>query len=502
MSYSGGVVSAPVGMGDISSAVGNASLDIGTLCQATDTTFKWPKYKPMRGMNNVTIWQRHGDLYNGYASKLGYMGVRNTTIGGVSAIVLTAFGMDIPMIASASANIDKIISYTGATNWNWSKTSAFSWYYYRMLDFDGFKPSASFPLEYGSNNQQFDPATTSIGAGGRHLDAVQEDVYRVFVGDLAQFFNNKVVWGAVTQIKDRNGNNPYTSSICYTNANGQSCYLHEVMPEHGYYNGYADINIPLGAKLSNLGGINYSGGSGKIYVFGYIPPSSGTGYDGYAILLPSNGGSETSNPKSFTINTSSVTDSLAQLSFNLANEAWGRAYSTTTEPFPTGYLGYTLTDGTGIYAYGSYSSFMFSITFTNRSGSNQVLNLGRLAFDVSIYGYSSSDYYQVKTTTRRSATYYDSSGTLIQSSAYSKTINNNSSLKIYVNFGNLWEGLTASYYNNTGSYAVLMGVEIANLDNPTNHYSGGAAQFFAKYENQGNTWKFNWTWNGTGPLKQ
>lgn len=493
MSYSNGVVLAPVGMGDISNAVGSSSLDIGTLVQATDTSVKWPKYKPMRGMNDLDVWQKRGDLYNGFPSKLGYMGVRLTTIGGVSAQVLTAFGMDIPMISSAASNIDKIISYTGATNWNWSKNSSFSWYWYRMLDFDGYKPSASFPIEYGSNNQEIDPAATSLWGGGRHLDAVQEDIYRLFIGDIGQFFNNKVVWGAVAQIKNSTNTQTYTSGIVYTNADGDVCYLHEVMPEHGQLYGYSDVFINLGSSLSNLG---YSGGSGKVYTFGYIPPNSGTGYDGYAILLPSAGGADTSNPRSFTISSSSVTDNLAQLSFNLVAGVWGRTWSGASEIFLTGLPGYFLTDGTGLYAMGTAISLAFSVTFTNRSNNSVNLNLNRLAWDVSIASYGSSDYGQVKTSTRRSATYYRNG-----SSVSSLSLASGASATIYVVFSNLWEGLTASYYNNTGNYAVWMGIEIANLDNPTHHYSGGTTQLFAKYENPGTAWKFNWSWDGTGPKK-
>ena len=474
---------------------------------------RWAKYRPVVSVTDkagnpiITINAYGGgtiNAYGGTSTTPGYIGNMRDytrTVSGASRKYITFCGLDVPVVEAASRTssgptypgVEDIFARTGQADYNWSKTictlASEAGTYKRAQDLNGYKPTATFPLEYAQTGQQIDPRTSVMYAAGRHADAASADSLRLFVGDLAKYyFSERLVWAAAVA-RVHSGNTTYYPLI-YQDENGHTLKMSDVASEYSMMNGWALLPVPSSYYR------DHNGDTLKVCIFGYDPTND------LAVLLPSAGGSTTTNPAIYTIAQSSATDVLSLLSFNLENEKWGRAYSTTTESFPTGYLGYTLTDGTGIYAYGSYSSFMFSITFTNRTGSNQVLNLGRLAFDVGIYGYSSSDYYQVKTTTRRSATYYDSNGTLIQSSAYSKTINNNSSLKIYVNFSNLWEGLSSSYIIQSGSYVNLMGVSIANLDFPTTSYSGGGAMFFAKYENQGaNTWKFNWTWDGTGPKK-
>ena len=498
--------------GSIQQALGSSStsqIALFNLEKSKDD--RWAKYRPVVSVTDragnpiVSINAYAGGTINAYGGTgttpgyIGNMREYSRTVSGASRKYVTFCGLDVPIVESASRTssgsypgVEDIFARTGQADYNWSKTictlPSEAGTYRRALDFNGYKPLATFPLEYAQTGQEIDPRTSTMYAAGRHADAASLDSLRLFVGDLAKYyFDDRLVWAAAVA-RIHSGNTTYYPLI-YQDENGHTLKMSDVASEYSMINGWALLPVPSSYYR------DHNGDTLKVCIFGYDPTND------VAVLLPSAGGSTTTNPTIYTIAQSSVTDVLSLLSFNLENEKWGRAYSTTTESFPTGYLGYTLTEGTGIYAYGTYTSFMFSITFTNRTGSSLVLNLGRLAFDVGIYGYSSGDYYQVKTTTRRNATYYDSTGTVIPSGSYSKTISNNSSLKIYVYFSNLWEGLNSSYIIQSGSYVNLMGVNIVNLDFPTKSYTGGGAMFFAKYENQGQTWKFNWAWDGSGPKK-
>lgn len=472
MSYSNGVVLAPVGMGDISNAVGNSSLDIGTLVQATDTSVKWPKYKPMRGMDDPGVWQRRGDLYGGYASRIGYKGIEQGTIGGVSATILHAFGMDIPMIDPGSSiqnQVTRIIQYTGANNWNWSKNSSFSWHWYRMLDFDGYKPSASFPLEFGPSGYSAAASTDPFLVGGRHKDAITVDDYRLFVGDLAAIFSDKLVWGAAVRVVS-GGTTRY--GIYYTGEDGTTTYKMSARSSSSSTYGYSSIRIPK-ALYSDM-----AGGTMTVAIIGYLPPSSGSGYDGYAILLPNNGGTDTTNPKTISIVASS-TDPMANLTFNLSAGKWGLNTSTAAGKlvaFPTG-MPYPTTTAYGIP---TSSTIIFSVTFSNTSGSNVTLTTSSISFRLATYDMATMTQSAWKTfsasayTWNASLSRYDSASSTIQ-------ISNGGSATYYFALSGLWSQLTPE---SASGYATMVMMELRYGSNTT-VYTNNSAYFYATNENQG-----------------
>lgn len=118
MPITDGIVVKPVGMGDISTALGVASLDLGTLCQA-GTINMFAKYKSVK-LNTFDVTGRtSGSTYwKAYNEKCG---------------------ITIPTYTSESALVSGLLN---SPLWSHDYPTGGTQYPFRMLDFDGYNPNA------------------------------------------------------------------------------------------------------------------------------------------------------------------------------------------------------------------------------------------------------------------------------------------------------------------------------------------------------------------------
>lgn len=458
---------------------------------------RWAKYRPVvsaldkAGNQIVTIHARNGGTINAYGGTgttpgyIGNMRDHSVTIDGVSRTFVTFCGLDVPLIAPTSSNPDTqkamIFELAGTTNFNWRKTvcalPSEDGRFKRALDFDGYKPSAGFPIEYMENGREIDPLTSVMDVGARYAET--NDDYRVFPGDLGKYyFNDALVWAAVLRRKASGGSTWYYSDILYQDENGHSFKMSDYVSEYSPYRGWVSIRVP------NSYYFNHRGDTLQICMIGYVPST------GYAILLPSDGGVGTTNPVTWTIASSTINDPLLKLTFDISAGKWGRS---STVPgslanmiaFPQGIPGATLQSSKGLYASGTASSLFFSVTFTNPTSSAITIPTGKLVFDVSRFNPVT---WAADQTTRQNPVYYNAPG---GSTITSINVPANGSVTIYVSIGNIWQGITA---DTTTNYADMMGLKIVHLDYQQSFYQKGSAMFFAK--NTGASgWNFNCSWD-------
>ena len=499
------------GQGDLQRAFGSSSLSQTTLFgieEAFDLGAskddRWARYRRVRSAVDKagnTISQIHAyaggtiNAIGGTATTPGYLGnmrEHSKTIDGVSRTFITAWGLDIPIIAPTASDptsqLATINSLTGKTNFNWAK-SKFENGPLRKWDFDGYKPGASFPLEYGQDGVQMDCQTDSMDVGVRYPEV--DDPLRIFLGDMSTyFFNDKMVWGAVVSRHFSGETREYyaNNAILYQDANGHSFKMSDYVSQYSPYRGWVTIRVPRTFHY-NVRDAVYT-----ISIVGYIPPNSGTGKDGYAFLLPSNPSvAGQKNPINITSSSGSIDDPLLKLTFDMSAGKFGKAVDnpnsdTNMKPIPTGIPGLTLTPNPaqGVY---TTSTFAFYITFTNSTNSSIALNLNYIAFDVTRYDPTN---FQPLHTERASAAFYSSHSTASGISG-SQTIAAGGSLKVYVSIANIW---TNQGHDSTTYGVDIFNVKIVNTQYPNSSYSKPVAMFFAKYSTP-SSWFFNCQWDAT-----
>ena len=498
--------------GSIQQAVQSSSVkqsEIFTTEAAKDD--RWAKYRPVvsaldysdnpiitinaygnHGVGGGTI-KAKGAGGSNIPGHIGNMVTFPRTISGTSRSFITFCGLDVPLIPPMTDPKDQvkaILDLTGTTNFNWSKTVAAQnnvasedGRYKRAQDLNGYKPTADFPIEYRKNGEDIDYHADPLEVGVRYVP--NKDPLRLFPGDLGQYFASfadKLVWGAAVSKKDPNGSTVYYhEGVLYKDANGNSHKM-SVYDPSGSYEGWVGILITRAFYYGGTWDLN-------IAICGYIPPSSGTGLDGYAILLPSiAGGATTVNPIKWNIKQLVLNDPLQRLSFDVSAGLWGKAYNNpntdgSMKAFPQGIPGYTLQTCQGLY---SGSTFCFSLKFTNSTNSAVTLNYSNIVFDVTMYD---SATFQPKHTERIAPTYYASHS----GGSPTNSVGANSSLTVYVSLGNIWAGQTA---DTTSGYADMFGIQIKNTSYPNSVYPRPSAMFFAKKSDM-TAWFFNCSWNST-----
>lgn len=126
MPITDGIVVMPVGMGDISSAIGVSSLDLGTLC-TSDLINMWAKYKPFK-------YASQGFPVTPSASTPALRQPQRET-----ALVASNYGLT--WDSTPQQNIPSVLGKV----WTYQKPTGGN-YPYRQLDFDGYYHLASPPI--------------------------------------------------------------------------------------------------------------------------------------------------------------------------------------------------------------------------------------------------------------------------------------------------------------------------------------------------------------------
>ena len=465
--------------GSIQQALGSSSTSHATLFSLEKSKDdRWARYRPVQSVTDkagnpiITIHARAGgtiNAYGGTATTPGYIGnmraFSNNTF-------VTFCGLDIPIVAPGNNQVSDIITNTGKSGYNWAKTVCTlpteAGTMLRALDFDGYKPTASFPLEYGPTGYNMSASSVAL-FGGRHADADKEDLYRIFVGDFATYFtNSKMVWALAVKVV-KGGTTRY-SSVLYTDANSHTFLMSQRVPTYSPQYGYSSILVPK-ALYEDM-----SGGTMTVAICGYVPPSSGTGWDGYAFLLPSAGGTTTTNPKTVNLIASS-TDPMANLTFNLSAGKWGLNTSTAAGKlvaFPTG-MPYPTTTAYGIP---TSSTIIFSVTFSNTSGSTVTLTTSSISFRLATYDMATMTQSAWKSF---SASAYTWNGSSYASASSTISISNNGSATYYFALSGLWSQLTPE---SASGYATLVMMELRYGSNTT-VYTNNSAYFYATNESRG-----------------
>lgn len=133
----------PIGMGDISQAVGYSSLDLGTLISSSSSSInKWAKYKPVRCNNWGIISAQERAVAN--------------------------YGLSIPGAGYGSiAGSNGMIANLASADWTYLRPRGGSNNEpFRMLDFDGYRSGATAPIAALSNGTtQSSSSTMDVGVG-------------------------------------------------------------------------------------------------------------------------------------------------------------------------------------------------------------------------------------------------------------------------------------------------------------------------------------------------
>lgn len=136
MGWSSHVLTAPVGMGDISQAVGYSSLDLGTLV-ANGVIKKWALHKPVRLLSSSDT---PTDI-SSYSTWINYMQNYAAKSDG-SAVA--PFGLTL----GSSSNLYDIIGTNSAptVDWVYQQPPASGSFWRRMLDFNGYTDNPNVPI--------------------------------------------------------------------------------------------------------------------------------------------------------------------------------------------------------------------------------------------------------------------------------------------------------------------------------------------------------------------
>lgn len=136
MGWSSHVLTAPVGMGDISLAVGNSSLDLGTLV-ANGSIKKWALHKPVRLLSS---YDTPTDI-SSYNTWITYMQSRVAKSDGSGS---APFGL----LLGSSTNLYDVIGTNSApaADWVYQQPPASGSYWRRMLDFNGYTDNPNVPI--------------------------------------------------------------------------------------------------------------------------------------------------------------------------------------------------------------------------------------------------------------------------------------------------------------------------------------------------------------------
>lgn len=143
----------PIGIGDISQAVGNSSLDLGTLV-AEGNIKKWALHKPVKLLSS---YDTPNDIYPDDATWLNYMQNR---VSETANNILCPYGLKV----GSSMNIYDVIGVNDAptVDWVYQQPPATGTFWRRMLDFKGYTNNPNPPINPIDNFSYYKDSTNII----------------------------------------------------------------------------------------------------------------------------------------------------------------------------------------------------------------------------------------------------------------------------------------------------------------------------------------------------
>ncbi len=137
MSWNGYLMSKPISLGDVSQAVSNSSLDLGTLI-ANGTIQKWALHKPVRLLSG---YDTSDELYTSDAAWITHM---QQHVSSSDGSVLAPYGLKV----TTSTNLYKISGETAdaAVDWVYQQPPLNGTFWRRLLDYDGYTSTPNVPM--------------------------------------------------------------------------------------------------------------------------------------------------------------------------------------------------------------------------------------------------------------------------------------------------------------------------------------------------------------------
>ena len=137
MPWNGNVMTTPIGMGDISQAVNNTSLDLGTLVGKGNIK-KWALHKPVRLLDGVDT---PADLYPDNTTWVTHM---NNDVREIASNTQCPFALKV----TPSNNLYKIVGLTAdaSVDWVYQQPPIEGTFWRRMLDFKGYTNTPNVPM--------------------------------------------------------------------------------------------------------------------------------------------------------------------------------------------------------------------------------------------------------------------------------------------------------------------------------------------------------------------
>ncbi|MBR3330124.1 MAG: hypothetical protein IKG25_02775 [Mogibacterium sp.] len=177
MSYSNGIISAPVSISDIQNVLGvSGGGDLGTLCQSVDIN-KWAKYKPVVLANVDTVSGQWDSGNNRWRNDATWW---KANMCGLSTTIASEFGD----ISNSNSFAYKLTH--GQLGWNYTRPSGGSQSPYREQDFAQYFHDAIAPYgEIGATSIYIDQQ----GNAQVDWDVVDVDSLNLRLADISFYFN-------------------------------------------------------------------------------------------------------------------------------------------------------------------------------------------------------------------------------------------------------------------------------------------------------------------------
>lgn len=222
----------PIGMGDISQAVNNTSLDLGTLVGKGNIK-KWALHKPVRLLDGVDT---PADLYPDNTTWVAHM---NNDVREIASNTKCPFALKV----TPSNNLYKVVGLTAdaSIDWVYQQPPVEGTFWRRMLDFKGYTNTPNVPM-----NKMMDFTYYKTGA----TNVLSIDTNDGEAGDTSI---------QVAQLTGTLGNYRIMLAIRNGTTNWRYCVMSDIIT-NSISAGTIDFTLPSGLDLSN--------GSYNAYVVG------------------------------------------------------------------------------------------------------------------------------------------------------------------------------------------------------------------------------------------
>lgn len=208
--------------GRINSAVGNNSLDLGTLCQSSNIN-RWAKHKSVRITTVSNASKKETDTISiqpfgasGLVNVPVYVGEATQTAVTNDYSLYEVCGINVPICSSAAAAIRTIEGYA-SNNANWKRATPGNWH--RQLAFQGYDSNAVAPF-YHECKANIYSDTKDFGI---IIEWTNNSEYSLSLGDFMNYFGTG--WEVVGLLR-KSGSTAVTEIATGAYLNSSSdCYI-------------------------------------------------------------------------------------------------------------------------------------------------------------------------------------------------------------------------------------------------------------------------------------